>query len=73
MHTLTLMHISLRPHNPALPPVPWCQALESSGLLKSLAEFLSANVPDLNLIAALIGLASAVIDNVPLVAATMGM
>lgn len=47
--------------------------LESAGLLKDLAEWLSANVPSLDVIAALIGLASAVIDNVPLVAATMGM
>ena len=48
-------------------------ALESSGLLKQLAVGLSDAVGDVNVIAALIGLASAVIDNVPLVAATMGM
>jgi len=48
-------------------------ALESSGQLKALAQWLSATVPNLDLIATLIGLASAVVDNVPLVAATMGM
>lgn len=47
--------------------------LDKSGLLKSLAEFLSANLPSLDIIATVIGIASALIDNVPLVAATMGM
>jgi Na+/H+ antiporter NhaD/arsenite permease-like protein len=47
--------------------------LDKSGLLKSLAEYLSANLPSLDIIATVIGLASALIDNVPLVAATMGM
>jgi Na+/H+ antiporter NhaD/arsenite permease-like protein len=47
--------------------------LDKSGLLKELAVFLSDNLPSLDIIATVIGLASALIDNVPLVAATMGM
>lgn len=47
--------------------------LDKSGLLKQLAVFLSENLPNQDIIATVIGLASALIDNVPLVAATMGM
>jgi Na+/H+ antiporter NhaD/arsenite permease-like protein len=47
--------------------------LDKSGLLKQLATALSENLPSLDIIATVIGLASALIDNVPLVAATMGM
>lgn len=47
--------------------------LDKSGLLKQLAVFLSDSLPSLDIIATVIGLASALIDNVPLVAATMGM
>jgi len=47
--------------------------LDKSGLLKELAVFLSDNLPNLDIIATVIGVASALIDNVPLVAATMGM
>ena len=47
--------------------------LDKSGLLKDLAVFLSDNLPSLDIIATVIGVASALIDNVPLVAATMGM
>jgi Na+/H+ antiporter NhaD/arsenite permease-like protein len=47
--------------------------LDKSGILKELAFFLSDNLPSLDIIATVIGLASALIDNVPLVAATMGM
>jgi Na+/H+ antiporter NhaD/arsenite permease-like protein len=47
--------------------------LDKSGLLKQLAQLLSDNLPSLDIIATVIGLASALIDNVPLVAATMGM
>jgi Na+/H+ antiporter NhaD/arsenite permease-like protein len=47
--------------------------LDKSGLLKELANFLSDTLPSLDIIATVIGLASALIDNVPLVAATMGM
>lgn len=48
-------------------------ALDSAGILRSVAEFLDNSVPDRSLIATIIGLVSALIDNVPLVAATMGM
>lgn len=48
-------------------------ALESTGLLSSLATFLSDSVGNLETIAIALGLLSAIIDNVPLVAATMGM
>mmetsp|Transcript_17015 Transcript_17015/g.39075 ORF Transcript_17015/g.39075 Transcript_17015/m.39075 type:complete len:768 (+) Transcript_17015:252-2555(+) len=47
--------------------------LDKSGLLKDLAVFLSNNLPSLDIIATVIGIASALVDNVPLVAATMGM
>lgn len=45
--------------------------LDKSGLLKQLAVLLSDNLPSLDIIATAIGLFSALIDNVPLVAATM--
>lgn len=48
-------------------------ALDKSGLLKQLAVFLNENLPNQDIIATVIGIASALIDNVPLVAATMGM
>lgn len=48
-------------------------ALDSAGILRSLAEFLDSNIPNESIVAGLIGFASAIIDNVPLVAATMGM
>ncbi|GMI02846.1 hypothetical protein TrVE_jg4756 [Triparma verrucosa] len=47
--------------------------LDKSGLLKELAMFLNDNLPGQEIIATVIGIASALIDNVPLVAATMGM
>lgn len=47
--------------------------LQTAGLLDSLSTWLIQDVKSLPLIATLIGLFSAVIDNVPLVAATMGM
>jgi len=47
--------------------------LDKSGLLKDLAVFLNENLPGQEIIATVIGIASALIDNVPLVAATMGM
>jgi len=43
------------------------------GLLQSLAVRLETAVPDQNIVIILIGVLSAVVDNVPLVAATMGM
>jgi Na+/H+ antiporter NhaD/arsenite permease-like protein len=48
-------------------------ALDNAGILKDLAQLLDNNIPSKELIATVIGLASAVVDNVPLVAATMGM
>ena len=48
-------------------------ALDASGLLKQLAVALSNAFPSDEVVAAIIGVASALIDNVPLVAATMGM
>ena len=48
-------------------------ALDSAGILQQLANWLNHHLNSTTLIAALIGLASAIVDNVPLVAATMGM
>jgi len=48
-------------------------ALESVGILESIARGLDETVHSPTAIAAAIGLFSAIIDNVPLVAATMGM
>lgn len=47
--------------------------LESSNLLHDLAETMNKNIGNQDVIVLLIGLASAIVDNVPLVAATMGM
>ena len=47
--------------------------LESSNLLHDLAESMNKNIGNQDVIVLLIGLASAIVDNVPLVAATMGM
>ena len=48
-------------------------ALQSFGLLKELAMFLSSTLKNNYLIGISLGLLSAVVDNVPLVAATQGM
>lgn len=48
-------------------------ALDSAHLLNMLAVWLDQTIGNATIIATLIGLASAVIDNVPLVAAAMGM
>jgi len=48
-------------------------ALESFGYLESLAVFLENMLGNQYLIVTIIGLASSIVDNVPLVAATMGM
>jgi Na+/H+ antiporter NhaD/arsenite permease-like protein len=48
-------------------------SLEATGLLTSLASKLDESVGNINAIVFLIGLLSAVVDNVPLVAAAMGM
>ncbi|MGF1534785.1 MAG: sodium:proton antiporter NhaD [Bernardetiaceae bacterium] len=48
-------------------------ALQSIGLLRGLAEFLDGTVSNIYLIGYLLGLLSAIVDNVPLVAASIGM
>jgi len=48
-------------------------ALQSFGLLKEMADFLSNNLKNDYLIGTALGLLSAVVDNVPLVAASQGM
>jgi Na+/H+ antiporter NhaD/arsenite permease-like protein len=48
-------------------------ALESTHILKYLAEWMDKTIGNQDIIVIAIGLASAIIDNVPLVAATMGM
>jgi Na+/H+ antiporter NhaD/arsenite permease-like protein len=47
--------------------------LEHTHILTALAEWLDGTVGRLDIIVALIGLLSAIVDNVPLVAASMGM
>jgi Na+/H+ antiporter NhaD/arsenite permease-like protein len=48
-------------------------ALESLGLLFNFAEGLNEAIPNTDVVIGLLGIGSAVIDNVPLVAASMGM
>jgi Na+/H+ antiporter NhaD/arsenite permease-like protein len=48
-------------------------ALESTHLLANLATYMDNTIGNINIIVISIGLLSAIIDNVPLVAATMGM
>lgn len=48
-------------------------ALESTHILKSLAEWMDKSIGNQDVIVIAIGIVSAIIDNVPLVAATMGM
>lgn len=48
-------------------------ALETSGVLTNIANWLDKHIGNMEFIAIAIGLASAVVDNVPLVAASMGM
>jgi Na+/H+ antiporter NhaD/arsenite permease-like protein len=47
--------------------------LEHAGLLTTLAQWLDASIGRQDIIVILLGLLSAIVDNVPLVAATMGM
>lgn len=47
--------------------------LQSSGQLTSVASFLSEKVPNIDLMTGIIGVLSAIVDNVPLVAASQGM
>lgn len=46
---------------------------EKVGLLKSVAEWLQDTIPEQSVVVMLLGVFSAIIDNVPLVAASMGM
>lgn len=48
-------------------------ALTTAGILKDFAVRLQSLIPNQNWVAVIIGLISSVVDNVPLVAATMGM
>lgn len=48
-------------------------ALQSAGLLTALADLMHEKIGNLNIIVPSIGILSAIIDNVPLVAASMGM
>ena len=48
-------------------------ALETMGTLKYLAELMDEAIPNQDVVIGLLGLSSALIDNVPLVAAAMGM
>ncbi|KAH9657428.1 Sodium/proton antiporter 1 [Citrus sinensis] len=48
-------------------------SLEAAGLMRKIGNYLDAHIPNIDLIASAIGVVSAVIDNVPLVAATIGM
>lgn len=48
-------------------------ALSTAGLLNQLANWMDHRIGNTSIIAVAVGLASAVVDNVPLVAATMGM
>jgi len=48
-------------------------ALESVGYLFDFAQYLEKVIPDIRIVAGFLGLGSAVIDNVPLVAASIGM
>jgi len=48
-------------------------SLQSTGVLASLAQYMNDTIGDLNIIVPAIGVLSAIVDNVPLVAASMGM
>lgn len=47
--------------------------LESLGVLKEMAEYMDSQISNRNIVVMILGVLSAMIDNVPLVAATMGM
>ncbi|KAK6159267.1 hypothetical protein DH2020_006581 [Rehmannia glutinosa] len=49
------------------------RSLEAAGILREIANYLDTHIANVELIASSIGVVSAIIDNVPLVAATMGM
>ncbi|GJY48458.1 hypothetical protein Tco_0438414 [Tanacetum coccineum] len=48
-------------------------SLEAAGILKEIANYLDSHIPISELIASAIGVVSAIINKVPLVAAAMGM
>jgi Na+/H+ antiporter NhaD/arsenite permease-like protein len=48
-------------------------SLESTGILRQLASSLDTAIPNRDLVATVIGILSAIVDNVPLVAASIGM
>ncbi len=48
-------------------------SLESLGLLQNIAEYLDRTIPSKEVVITILGVLSAIIDNVPLVAASMGM
>lgn len=48
-------------------------SLESLGLLNDLADLLDKTIPSTDIVVMILGIASAIVDNVPLVAAAMGM
>jgi NhaD family Na+/H+ antiporter len=48
-------------------------AMESTGQLQQLAAAMDAKIKDVNIVVLAIGLLSSIVDNVPLVAASMGM
>ena len=48
-------------------------ALDTAKILEKVAHGLNSSIGNVNMIATIIGIVSAIIDNVPLVAATMGM
>lgn len=48
-------------------------ALQSAGTLKEMADYLNQQIGDQKIIVVILGVLSAIIDNVPLVAATQGM
>jgi len=76
-HTLTVATMLRRIDTPAilffLGILLAVSALDTSGHLRLASEFLNNTFGDIYLINTMIGLLSAVVDNVPLVAASMGM
>lgn len=48
-------------------------SLEATGILHALSAWMDENIGNLSVIAVIVGVASSIVDNVPLVAATQGM
>jgi len=76
-HAFTVAHALRRTDTPSilffLGILISISALESAGILASASTWLSQTISSLSVIVLSIGLLSAIVDNVPLVAATMGM